>query len=163
MSQHVIFLMGVSGCGKSTVGQALSKHLSIPFYDGDDFHPEANIQKMKSGHPLNDEDRAGWLQHLHTFVLAEKNKNSCIIACSALKEKYRTVLMTDIQEDCLWVHLSGSYELILSRLQQRENHFMPSNLLQSQFEALEAPQYGLTIDIRLSLNDIIHSIQANIN
>ncbi|MCL4166366.1 UNVERIFIED_CONTAM: hypothetical protein GTU68_064042, partial [Idotea baltica] len=132
--------MGVSGCGKSTIGQLLSKELKIPFFDGDDFHPQSNIDKLSKGVALNDDDRHGWLVTLNELAKAQLQDNSCVIVCSALKKSYRTILNTGIQEQVKWVHLAGSFDQIFERLNKRENHFMSSALLQSQFDTLEEPE-----------------------
>ena len=129
--------MGVSGCGKSTIGKLLAQELDIPFFDGDDFHPESNIQKMSNGQALNDADRQGWLETLNDLAKQQLAKNSCVIVCSALKQKYRDTLSLNINAETNWVYLSGSFNQIFDRLNSREGHFMPSELLISQFETLE--------------------------
>jgi len=138
--------MGVSGCGKTTVGKILSAETGIPFYDGDDFHPEENIEKMKSGQALVDEDRWAWLEAINAQAKAKSKDQSIIIACSALKEKYRELLEKDLGENCTWIHLNPSKETIASRLENRTDHFMPPVLLSSQFEALEPPSNALVLD-----------------
>ncbi|MEP3837842.1 MAG: NADP-dependent phosphogluconate dehydrogenase [Algibacter sp.] len=157
-SNKVIFLMGVSGCGKSTIGQWLSKRLHIPFFDGDDFHPQSNIDKMSSGYPLNDKDRLGWLITLNELAKTELQKNSCVIVCSALKQSYRTLLSKGVEDQATWVHLAGSFKQILDRLNKRENHFMDSGLLQSQFDTLENPSNALEINIGLKPEEIVDKI-----
>ncbi len=142
--------MGVSGCGKSTIGKLLAQELNIPFFDGDDFHPEANITKMSSGQALNDDDRQGWLETLNNLAKKQLTKNSCVIVCSALKQKYRDILSLDIQNETKWVHLSGSFDQILERVNSRADHFMPSELLKSQFDILEEPKDAIEIDISLT-------------
>ncbi|MBC3759178.1 NADP-dependent phosphogluconate dehydrogenase [Hyunsoonleella sp. SJ7] len=155
---QVIFIMGVSGSGKSTVGNMLSQALKIPFFDGDDFHPEANVAKMSKGIPLNDEDRFGWLQTLNMLAKKQLNKSSCVIVCSALKQSYREILSKGIESHIKWVHLSGSFEQILERINKREHHFMSSGLLQSQFDTLEQPNDALRVDISLKPQDIVKKI-----
>lgn len=154
--------MGVSGCGKSTIGKMLSKRLNIPFFDGDDFHPQSNIDKMSNGLPLNDADRLGWLQTLNELAKVELQKNSCVIVCSALKESYRTLLNKGVEAQTAWVYLVGSYNQILERLNKRENHFMDSNLLQSQFDTLENPSHALEINIGLTPEEIVDKITKEI-
>ncbi|GAL61537.1 NADP-dependent phosphogluconate dehydrogenase [Algibacter lectus] len=159
---NVIFIMGVSGCGKSTIGELLSQELEIPFFDGDDFHPQSNIDKMSSGVPLNDEDRHGWLVTLNDFAKSELRDNSCIIVCSALKKSYRDILNTGIQNQVKWIHLAGSFNQILERLNKRENHFMSSNLLQSQFDTLEEPENAFVVNIGSKPEDIVEKITNKI-
>ena len=154
--------MGVSGCGKSTIGQLLSQELDIPFFDGDDFHPQSNIDKMSSGVPLNDDDRYGWLVTLNELAKSELEKNSCIIVCSALKKSYRDILNADIQNQVKWIHLEGRFNQILERLNKRENHFMSSNLLQSQFDTLEKPEDAFVVNIGLNPEDIVEKITNKI-
>lgn len=154
--------MGVSGCGKSTIGKLLAQELDIPFFDGDDFHPKANIKKMSSGQPLNDDDRQGWLEALNKQAKKQIAKNSCVIVCSALKEKYRETLSVGINQEIKWVYLSGSFNQIYNRVNKRPDHFMPSDLLQSQFDALEEPKDALKIDISLSPEEIIKKIKTDL-
>lgn len=155
----VIFIMGVSGCGKSTVGKLLAQELDIPFFDGDDFHPEANIKKMSNGQPLNDDDRQGWLETLNDLAKQQLTKNSCVIVCSALKQKYRDTLSLHIKTETKWVYLSGSFDQIFERLNSRDNHFMPPELLKSQFDTLEEPKDALRVDIGLTPENIIKTIK----
>ena len=149
--------MGVSGCGKSTIGKALSETWSIPFFDGDDFHSQPNLDKMAGGHPLDDDDRRPWLVTIQTFAKDHLNRGSLIIACSALKASYRSLLTKDIEEVSVFIHLDGSFELIESRMKAR-NHFMPASLLQSQFDALEMPEGAIRVDIGQSINYIVQKI-----
>lgn len=155
--------MGVSGCGKSTIGKLLAQELNIPFFDGDDFHPEANIKKMSSGQPLNDADRQGWLETLNDLAKKQLTKNSCVLVCSALKQKYRDTLSLDLEAQTKWVYLSGAFNQIYNRVNKRPDHFMPSKLLQSQFDTLEEPKDALKIDIALTPENIIKKIKAQIN
>ena len=138
--------MGVSGSGKSTIGRTLAEALDIPFIDGDDHHPKANVAKMTAGEPLNDSDRAGWLKILNKIAL-ENSSRGAVIACSALKERYRQILSENLEDNCQWVILKGTFELIQQRMKNRAEHFMPSALLQSQFNTLEMPEYGIHLDI----------------
>ena len=159
LKNKVIFLMGVSGCGKSTIGALLSKEMNIPYFDGDDFHPKENVEKMTNGQPLNDNDRFGWLQTLNTLAKKQLENNSCIIVCSALKDSYRTLLNEGIVQQTKWVYLYGSYELISKRLSERKNHYMPLSLLKSQFDTLENPVEALKIDISLKPEKIVEKIK----
>ena len=158
----VIFVMGVSGVGKSTIGSLLSKEFSIPYFDGDDFHPQENVDKMANGHSLNDDDRYGWLLKLNSLANQHIEKGGCIIACSALKEKYRDILQENIEKNTKWVFLNGSYELISNRMQARKNHYMPASLLKSQFDTLEIPINAIDVDIRKSPEEIIKLIKTDI-
>ena len=154
--------MGVSGCGKTTISELLSKELDLPFFDGDDFHSQSNIEKMTSGVPLNDEDREGWLVTLNELAVKQLKQNSCIIVCSALKKSYRDILNRGIQNQVYWIHLSGSFEQILDRINKRDNHFMSSDLLQSQFDTLEQPVEALEINISLKPKDIVDKIKKEL-
>ena len=153
----VIIIMGVSGSGKTTIGKAISTKLSLPFFDADDFHPEANIKKMSSGKSLYDEDRLPWLTNLAQHIRNVANKNGAVLACSALKQSYRNIL-SKYYNDIQWVFLNGSFELINARMQKRENHFMPVALLQSQFNTLEMPKNAIVIDINDEIDNICSTI-----
>lgn len=146
----VIVVMGVSGSGKTTLGQKLAGALGLPFFDGDDYHPPENIQKMSAGIPLGDADRQGWLQRLNQLARSHED-NGAVIACSALKERYRRLLEEGLEKRVHWVYLKGSYEELLERMAGREGHFMPAGLLKSQLETLEEPPYGIHIPVCLPL------------
>ena len=158
MKTRFFILMGVSGCGKTTIGKLLAARLGWDFYDADDFHPPANIAKMAAGTPLNDDDRAPWLAALHDLISScQSNNRPGVLACSALKESYRqTLLVGNVGVQI--VYLKGSFELIQSRMAARTRHYMKSALLQSQFDTLEEPAETLTVDIALSTNDIVDVI-----
>ena len=149
--------MGVSGSGKTTIGQLLSEKTGIPFFDGDDFHSAANKEKMKAGSPLTDADRQGWLQSLNKLAIEESVKQGAIIACSALKEKYRKLLSENL-DDPDWVFLKGSFELISHRIKNRTGHFMPPVLLQSQFDTLELPHSAIIVQIENEPEEITDNI-----
>lgn len=153
----VIVIMGVSGSGKSKIGKLLSEHLDIPFYDGDDFHPKANVEKMASGTPLTDGDRKEWLIQLNKLAVDHKH-NGAIIACSALKKNYRSILRAGMGNSMVFVYLKGSFELIKSRLKKRKGHFMPLDLLKSQFDTLEPPFKAITVSIEKTPENIIKEI-----
>ena len=139
MAGQSIILMGVSGSGKSTVGAALAREINAKFIDGDDLHPRANIQKMASGTPLNDNDRAPWLLRLNDAAYSLRHKNETgVIVCSALKRRYRDALRKD-NEGMAFIYMKGSFDVIADRLKARAGHFMPTDLLRSQFDALEEP------------------------
>jgi gluconokinase len=135
----LLLLMGVTASGKTTVGHLLAEHLGWPFYDGDDFHPAANVEKMRHGIPLTDEDRAPWLAALHGLLAdAEQRGDSAILACSALKAAYRRVLSEGLQSLRV-VFLKGDPATLQERLDHRVGHFMPRTMLPSQMAALEEP------------------------
>jgi len=153
----VFIIMGVSGCGKSTIGRLLADTFKIPFFDGDDYHPEVNVKKMASGNPLNDADRAGWLRRLNDLAI-EFKATGVVIACSALKESYRKILRENLKNEIEFVFLQGTFEEISHRLNQRKNHFMPSGLLESQFDALEIPKDAISVSITKTPSQIITDI-----
>ncbi len=156
---YVYIIMGVSGCGKSTIGKLLAKELSIPFFDGDDYHPASNIQKMSEGIPLNDTDRHGWLTALN--LLAKQHAaHGAVIACSALKENYRKILKKDIESKVRLIYLEGSIQEIQERLTNRKGHFMPTALLKSQFDILEPPSDAITVSISLPPEKIVEIIRS---
>lgn len=145
---HLFVVMGVSGCGKTTVGQALAARLGCPFYDGDDFHPPANVAKMASGVPLNDEDRAPWLARLAGLLKQHEAKGeTAVLACSALKQLYREQLR--VSPEVQFVYLAGSFDLIWQRMSQRANHYMKADMLRSQFAALEPPAAAEVIHVAI--------------
>jgi gluconokinase len=151
-----IVVMGVSGSGKSTVGAALAQRLGVPFADADDFHPPANIAKMTSGHPLNDDDRRPWLDSIGVW-LAEHVEGG-VMSCSALKRAYRDQLR-DHCPGAEFLHLAGTPEVIGRRQASRPGHFMPASLLASQFETLEplaADEHGIAIDVDQDIDSIVH-------
>jgi len=151
--------MGVSGSGKTTIGQLLAQDLGWSFYDGDDFHPQANIDKMRQGIPLTDEDRDSWLTALqHHIDTLLDNHQSAVLACSALKQAYRDRLGGD-QPAVRFIYLKGDYALIRQRLQNRRGHFMPADLLKSQFATLEVPKDVPAIDISQTPEVIVKSIK----
>ena len=158
MKTRFLIVMGVSGCGKSSVGKTLAQSLGWDFYDADDFHPPQKDAKMAGGIPLGDSDRAPWLA-----LLIELNSSSLeadkpgVLACSALKERYRQRLR-DGTEGVQIVYLKGSYDLIWSRMEKRTDHYMKPHMLKSQFDALEEPTNALTIDISVSVDDIVKEI-----
>ena len=154
----VIIVMGVSGCGKTTIGEKLSKDIGVPFFDADNFHPQANVDKMKNKIALNDVDRKPWLDTLATKIKEWEQSGGAVLACSALKESYRQQLFSN-EKDIFLVFLYGSFELISKRINERSNHYMKTDLLQSQFDTLEKPEYGLHIDIARPVNDIINEIK----
>ena len=148
-----ILVMGVSGSGKSMIGARLAKTLGCDFHDGDDFHPQANIDKMSRGEALNDDDRAGWLDRLSELLADYRDRDdSVVIACSALKGRYRQHLREGGDNKLIALYLDGSYALIHSRMSTRADHFFSSNMLASQFKTLEPPTGGEAFSIDISLS-----------
>ena len=153
--------MGVSGCGKSSVGAALSARLGIPYVDGDDLHTPESVAKMRDGIPLTDADRWPWLDRvagvLHT-------RAPVIVGCSALKRAYRDRLRAGAGWPVTFVHLSGRRDLIAGRMAARTGHYMPTGLLDSQFAALEAPgpEEAITVDIALPLEALVDAVLARL-
>ena len=158
-----IVVMGVSGCGKTTVGRGLATCLNATFLDADDFHPAANVARMRAGTPLNDDDRAPWLASLnHELRTRSCRGEQVVLACSALKISYRIAISTELSQ-VHWIFLEGRFELIAARLRERPNHYMPESLLRSQFDALERPDDAITISTELSPDEqvaaALHSVQ----
>lgn len=153
-------VMGVSGSGKTTLAKALAQRLGWDFFDADDFHPPENIAKMTAGIPLDDSDRTPWLASLHEQLLSTlKADRHPVLACSALKEKYRAQLLDGL-DGIVIVHLAGSYELIRARLEGRRGHFMQAGMLRSQFEALENPHDAFVLDASKPLAQMLDEILA---
>jgi gluconokinase len=153
--------MGVAGSGKTAVGMQVAQKLDWIFLDADNFHPPANIEKMKHGIPLNDADRAPWLQRLHDELQKQMAEgHSVILACSALKESYRNVLRDEATPPA-FVYLDVDPQTIRDRLQHRTAHFFPKELMESQFAALEKPKDAIIIDARKPLEEVVeHVIEA---
>ncbi len=156
-----ILVMGVSGTGKTTIGKALANHYQIPFLEGDDFHPRANVDKMSNGIPLQDEDRWPWLKTLANAM--NDTQNGYVVSCSALKEAYRQYLKENTDAPFNIIFLEGDAELISSRMQNRKDHYMPESLLQSQFNTLEVPTDAIAVsideDVRTITNKIIQILK----
>ena len=156
----VIILMGVTGSGKTTVGEQLADELGWTYYDADDFHPQANTKKMAQGTPLSDEDRWPWLERLAAEIGQWLDvEGGAILGCSALKQSYRDVLVGG-REGVRVVHLNGAKELIAQRLEIRVHRYMPASLLDSQFETLEEPRDALSVDISPAPAAIAVSIRS---
>jgi gluconokinase len=163
MNRNLYVVMGVTGSGKSTVGETLARTLGVDFVEGDDYHPPENVRRMASGIPLTDVDRAGWLRALATRIREAKDTNTgLVLTCSALKRSYRDVLRT-AAPDLQFVFLRGARELIAERVAGRRGHFMPAPLLDSQLATLEepAPDENASIyDITQSPQEIVDSLVA---
>jgi gluconokinase len=159
-----VVVMGVSGCGKTTVGRALAARLGLPYIEGDDLHPPHNVARMAAGVPLTDADREGWLQAV-ARELADA-PGGAVVSCSALKRRYRELLRR-AAPDLRLVHLHGPRELLAARLAGRQGHYMPASLLPSQFEALEPPvadEHAISIDVSAPpetiLAEVLHQLQT---
>ncbi|NCJ08220.1 AAA family ATPase [Synechococcales cyanobacterium C] len=158
----IIIVMGVSGSGKTTLGKQLALCLNWEFQDADGFHAPAQIAKMRQGIPLTDADRAPWLQRLRVSIEQwQAAQCSVVLACSALKARYRHQI--DPNEQCQWVYLQGSFELFQHRLAQRLDHYMPASLLQSQFESLEEPQNAIVVGAALPIAVLVQQVKAQLD
>lgn len=155
--------MGVSGCGKSSVGQAIAAEFSYGFIEGDRYHPEDNVEKMSQGVPLQDDDRFGWLEAINAvlreYVAVHKG---CVLACPAHKESYRRILAKDLPEEPCWVFLKGDKQTIAPRMQAREDHYMPVSLLDSQLSIMEEPDYALTVNVDQPFAAIVSEVLRRI-
>ncbi len=155
---HAIIVMGVSGCGKSSVGEAVAKALSVEFAEGDALHPASNVEKMSKGIPLADEDRMPWLDVIgRTMKAALDHNDGIVVSCSALKKSYRDRLRAAVDGNLYFVYLHGSKELLTSRMGARKGHFMPLSLLENQLATLEIPtgEPGVvTVDIDWTIDEI---------
>ena len=159
----IAVIMGVSGSGKSTVGQLLAAELHCEFLDGDSLHPAANIEKMSHDIPLTDADRAPWLDAIHVHILESFQRGDhLVVACSALKQRYRDTLAEEVA--ITWVYLKGSYPLLLERLRHRQHHFMKPEMLASQFADLEEPADAIVIDVSVeptaAVSQIVRALRA---
>lgn len=150
--------MGICGSGKTTVGEALSKSLGIPFMDADDFHPRENVMKMSRGEALTDDDRWPWLAAIVEYI-SNNHRQEFILGCSALKESYRAYLAQRLK-----VHpvlLDITFEEAKARMDQRKGHFMPSSLIQSQLDTLEIPTEAMRLSATTELNELVHLLEQN--
>jgi carbohydrate kinase (thermoresistant glucokinase family) len=161
----VLIIMGVSGCGKTTIAERLAPKLGWAYRDGDEFHPRSNVEKMHSGIPLTDDDRWPWLDAIAAWI-DEKRKagEHAIVTCSALKKSYRDILIGPRQDVGL-IYLKGDEELIAARLAKRHGHFMPKDLLHSQFQTLEEPgpdERPITVSIAPAPDEIVAAILSEL-
>lgn len=157
----IIVLMGVCGCGKTTVGEKLAERLGCGFSDADGFHPKENVEKMRAGIPLTDEDRWPWLAALRAAIEGwQADGVSHIVACSALKQVYREILSP--KDDVIFVYLKGSAEVIGPRLRARQGHYMNPALLESQFATLEEPKDAVVVDIGGTPDEIVADVLARL-
>ena len=161
----ILIVFGVSGAGKTTVGKLLARELGWHFLEADDFHPAANVEKMRSGHPLTDEDRWPWLERLREQIKRSLAAGeNAVLACSALKRAYRDRLR--VSDEVRFVFLRGDYALVEKQLRSRHGHFMNTALLQSQFDDLEQPRAGenvSTIELGRTPEEIVERIEAKLN
>jgi gluconokinase len=157
----IVVVMGTTGSGKTTVGSLLAKRLGCEFVDADDFHPAANVEKMKHGIPLTDADREPWLKALHDKIVEwiAEGRN-VVLACSALKQSYRDDLRAS--SDVKFVYLKGSYELFSQRVRARKGHFAKADLLSSQFATLEEPMDAITVDAALLPEQIVAEVRRQL-
>lgn len=164
ISPLAIIIMGVAGCGKTTIGGFLARDLACDFKDADDFHPKSNIDKMNAGLPLDDEDREPWLQLVRDYVDSHIHESrQCVVACSALKQSYRDILQSGMSPQIVFVYLKTEPQVVFERLMSRPSHFMKSNLLDSQFSTLEEPMSALTINASLEVAVIVARIRLELN
>lgn len=160
----LVVLFGVTGVGKTTIGRLVAGRLGWAFYDADDFHPAANVQRMRRGIPLTDEDRVPWLQALRDLIGSCLSRGEpAVLACSALKSSYRRMLR--VSDDVQFVYLKGAPSLIQQRLEQRRSHFMNPALLQSQLDTLEEPAAGeaIVVDVAGTPGEIADSIRSHLS
>jgi gluconokinase len=160
----IVIVFGVSGAGKTTIGKLLAQQLGWRFYEADDFHPRASIEKMRSGRPLTDEDRWPWLERLREQITRSITaKDNAVLACSALKRAYRDRLR--VNDDVTFVFLRGDYALIAEQLRHRRGHFMNPELLRSQFADLEQPESDedvLTIELGRTPQELVEDIKTKL-
>jgi gluconokinase len=157
----IVIVMGTTGSGKTTIGSLLAKRLGWEFVDADDFHPPANIEKMKHGIPLTDADREPWLNALHDKIVQWiADRRNVVLACSALKQTYRDELRAG--PEVKFVYLKGSYELFSRRVLARKGHFAKQDLLASQFAALEEPADAIVVDAASSSEEIVSEVRRQL-
>jgi gluconokinase len=157
----VILVMGIAGAGKTTIGRCLADELGWQFSDGDDFHPAANIAKMRQGQALTDADRQPWLERIHAAIVDRISRNQpAVLACSILKAQYRAIVAAGCDHHLRLVYLKGSKKLFRERVAHRVDHFMRQELLDSQFAILEEPEDALVIDAALPPHEIVRQIRV---
>ena len=160
---QMVLVMGVSGSGKTTVGRLLAEELGWNFQDADEFHPLTNVEKLRRGMPLTDDDRLPWLRQLRRLISGWiEAQRSVVLACSALTHRYRAILLEGMEDHVRLVYLKGNLDLIERRLAGRKDHFMHRGLLASQFETLEEPGEALVVDIEDSPDRIVARIRSGL-
>ena len=157
-----ILVMGVSGCGKTTIGRKLAVALGLPFIEGDKYHSADNRSKMASGEPLTDADRLPWLSTLSRMLAEHESTGGSVLACSALKESYRAILRSGLAGRLEIVWLDGSREVLLARVSHRPGHFFPPELLDSQLRTLEPPLPAIRLNIGLSIDELVERARLEI-
>ena len=158
----IVLVMGVSGSGKTTIGEALARELGWKYLDADDYHPKANVAKMASGVPLEDADRWPWLEKINEELLKIQDEDrSAVVGCSALKQAYRERLARGLR-DFKVVYLRGDFGLLQSRIAARKHRFMPPTLLQSQFDALEPPAHAVEVDVSAPVESSLSKIKKQL-
>jgi carbohydrate kinase (thermoresistant glucokinase family) len=158
----IVLVMGVSGSGKTTIGEALARELGWKYLDADDYHPRENIAKMAAGIPLEDSDRGPWLEKINEELLKiQKQGESAVVGCSALKQAYRERLARRLREFEV-VYLRGDFELLESRIAARKHRYMPASLLQSQFDTLEPPAHAIEVDVSASIERSVAKIKKQL-
>ena len=158
----IVVIMGVSGCGKTTVGRLLAKRLDWAYYEGDAFHPPENIEKMSQGVSLDDVDRGPWLASIKEAIdRCADGASDAVFACSALRRKYRRTLGADVV-DIRFVYLKGDFRTVRDRMKSRDRHYMKANMLESQFSSLEEPDDAIEMDINNSPQDIVERIERQL-
>ncbi len=158
----IVVMMGVSGCGKTTVGRLLAKRLDWAYYEGDAFHPPENIEKMSQGVSLDDVDRGPWLASIKEAIdRCADGASDAVFSCSALRRQYRRTLSADVV-DIRFVYLKGDFRTIRDRVKSRDRHYMKANMLESQFSSLEEPDDAIEMDINNSPQDIVERIESQL-
>jgi gluconokinase len=157
----VILVMGIAGAGKTTIGRRLADELGWQFSDGDDFHPAANIEKMRQGHALTDADRQPWLERIHAVIADRISRGQpAVLACSILKARYRAIVEAGCDSHLRLVYLKASKNVLRERVAHRVDHFLRQELLESQFAILEEPADALVIDATLPPQEIVRQIRS---
>jgi carbohydrate kinase (thermoresistant glucokinase family) len=158
----VYIVMGVSGSGKTTIGKIVAQMLGLPFYDGDDYQPEPNVAKMRQGIPLTEEDRTPWLETLAAEIVRWNAGGGGVLACSALRKRYRRLLSRDDEKRVFFIYLHAPRELLKKRLQERRGHYFGWELLQSQIDALEIPEDAVAVDVEAPPHQVARQILAEL-
>ena len=159
----VYIIMGIAGTGKTTIGKGVAGSLDLPFLDADDFHPQLNIAKMKSGVPLAEDDRVSWTQAITNHIVTTSERADLVLACSALSKPTRARLRAGLSGNCVFIHLHAENHVLKRRLSERKGHMFSVNLLASQFTALQMPKRAHKIDVDRSIESIVNDVCALIS